>query len=323
MPDFFQNRYLKIRRRGIRLAALSLVLIFSGIWAWFAFIVPAQDHFTLYFSSNVHGLSVGAPVRFFGQTVGQVSEIRIIHVPANDIRKSYYAAVTISVEPSVFKNYGSEAEPLRDKLHALIRQGLCGQLRMPSLLANGLCVSLYFAPGQTVNVLNPPGAEYPEIPTNFRSTSELVDNTNHFIETKNLYDLAEKIRAFRARTDKLSAAAENIDAGALNRRVLEALCSANTLLEASDFRQKLRELNEILPPLCDSLEQKTALGEKETQALRERLQNLNLSLAEIRRAATTLKESLSEEPNRHRIEFLQQIRKLSEPLIDIGKNLFL
>ena len=323
MSDLFQDNYRKVRHRGARVVALGLTLLIAGIWAWFAFIVPAREHFTLYFSSNIHGLSVGAPVQFFGQTIGQVSEIRVVHVPAQDIRKSYYAAVTISVNPAVFKNYGKESVPVKNKLPALIRQGFRGQLRMPSLLANGLCVSLYFAPGQPVNLLNPPHASYPEIPTNFKSTSELVDQTNHFIETKNLYDLAEKIRSVRAKIDAFAAATEFFDAETLNRRILENLNDANTFLETANIRKKLCEINETLPALCEVLEQKIPINAEETENLRQKLYALNLSLAEIRRTASRLRETLSEEPNRRRTEFLEQLRDRCAPLIDLGKILFL
>ena len=193
---------------------------------------------------------------------------------------------------------------------------------MPSLLANGLCVSLYFAPGQPVNYINPPDAIYPEIPTNYKSTSDLVDQVNAFIETKNLYELAEKIRTIRAKVLAISSVTENIDARNANRKILDFLEKANRALAETEFRTKLAEINLELSAFCETLERQGNIPEEQAKKIRENLKKLSNILREIRTYAQEIRENLSDESALPGLRQLRELRERCAPLIDIGKTVF-
>lgn len=320
----FEQRYKILQLRGARAVAAALVALIAGTWFWACAVLPDRENFTLYFASNVHGLSVGAPVQIDGQTVGQVDEIRIVSVPATDVRHRYYAAVTISINADAIyddRRVFLRTDPQK-RLQELIRLGLCGQLRMPSLLANGLCVSLYFAPGQPVNYINPPDAIHPEIPTNYKSTSDLVDQVNAFIETKNLYELAEKIRTIRAKVLAISSVTENIDARNANRKILDFLEKANRALAETEFRTKLAEINLELSAFCETLERQGDIPEEQAKKIRENLKKLSNILREIRTYAQEIRENLSDESALSGLRQLRELRERCAPLIDIGKTVF-
>lgn len=320
----FEQRYKILQLRGARAVAAALIALLAGTWFWTCAVLPDRENFTLYFASTVHGLSVGAPVQIDGQTVGQVDEIRIVSVPANDVRHRYYAAVTISINADalddnrrVFLKTDSQK-----RLQELIRLGLRGQLRMPSLLANGLCVRLYFAPGQPVNYINPPDARYPEIPTNYKSTSDLVDQVNAFIETKNLYELAEKIRSVRAKVLAISSVTENIDARGANRKILDFLEEANRALTETEFRTTIAKINLELSAFCETLERQNNVSEKQAEDLRKNLKKLSTILREIRTHAQEIREHLSDKSTLPGLRQLRELRERCTPLIDIGKSVF-
>ncbi|MBQ6704677.1 MAG: MCE family protein [Opitutales bacterium] len=320
----FEQRYKILQLRGARAVAAALVALIAGTCFWACAVLPDRENFTLYFASNVHGLSVGAPVQIDGQTVGQVDEIRIVSVPATDVRHRYYAAVTISINADAIyddRRVFLRTDPQK-RLQELIRLGLCGQLRMPSLLANGLCVSLYFAPGQPVNYINPPDAIYPEIPTNYKSTSDLVDQVNAFIETKNLYELAEKIRTIRAKVLAISSVTENIDPRNSNRKILDFLEKANRALAETEFRTKLAEINLELSAFCETLERQGDIPEEQAKKIRENLKKLSNILREIRTYAQEIRENLSDESALPGLRQLRELRERCAPLIDIGKTVF-
>lgn len=324
MFDLLKIRYRTLRRRGICLFAGIVAFAFAGMWTWFFAVAPGQEHFVLYFSSTVHGLSVGAPVQMNGQDIGRVSDIRIVHVPAEDIRKSYYAAVTISVSNNIFKTNNSPLiSATNEKLPALIRLGLRGQLRMPSLLATGLCVSLYFDPGQPVNYINPPGAAFPEIPTNYKSVSDLVDQTNTFIETKNLYALAEKIRDVRAKINAIAATAQLVNAAELNSKLLTVLEQAGNALNPILFTRDAAEVNSALSDFCRCLETADRVTAEQTEDLRKKIQNITRRLREIRNAAQTIRSDFSDDSGQSPAQLLRELQNQCSPLINFGKKLFL
>ncbi len=319
----FEQHYKTLKLRGVCAVAAALIALLAGTWFWVCDVLPNRENFTLYFASTVHGLSVGAPVQIDGQTVGQVDKICIVSVPANDVRHRYYAAVTISINADALDNRrGFLKTDSQERLQELIRLGLRGQLRMPSLLANGLCVSLYFAPGQPVNYINPPDARYPEIPTNYKSTSDLVDQANAVIETKNLYELAEKIRSLRTKVLAISSVTGNIDARSANRKILDFLKEANRALAETEFRTTLAKFNLELSAFCETLERQNDISEKQTEDLRKNLKKLSTILREIRTHAREIREHLSDESALPGLRQLRELRERCTPLIDIGKSVF-
>lgn len=322
MGASFKQRYRILRLRGARIVATTLVVMLAGMWLWFAAVLPERESFTLYFTSNVHGLSVGAPVQMNGQNVGTVDSIRIVTVPAADIRRKYYAAVTISLKTNAFGLSRYQTDSLQDRLPDLIKIGLRGQLRMPSLLANGLCVSLYFAPGQPVNYINPPDAKYPEIPTNFKSTSDLVDQVNTFIETKNLYTVAEKIRTLRTKILEISESTEHFDARALNRKILDRLDFAEHTISPKEFHSALVQTNTTLISLCEALERNGNTTTEQMQTVCEELKKLSQTLRRIRVHTRAIRAGLSDDSILPGVQRLQEIRDRCAPFVDLGKIIF-
>lgn len=321
MPDAPQQRFRKSRRRGILVSALVVAALVALTWFWLAAVVPYREHFTLYFSSGAHGLSVGAPVMMNGRTIGQVSEIALARKEDAGTRE-FFAAVTITVDTKKLIEYGRvrEDRKFRDALPQLTELGLRGQLRLPSMLASGLCVNLLFEPDKPSRLAAIPGAKYPEIPTNYKSTSDFVDQANAFIETKNLYALAEKIRALGETAGRFRAAADSVDCGRLNTEALFLLERADAALSPSKVHETLASLNAELVACRRELERGNALTPERAESLKNALKNLSENLREMKSGLKGVRENLSPEGLEARRALIRELRERCVPLIDFAKD---
>lgn len=324
MLSLLQRHFRKLRRRGIAVSAIAATAAFALTLFWLTSVVPNRERFTLYFSSNVHGLSAGAPVVMNGQTIGQVDDIRVCAVPVQNARK-YYAAVTITLDGSRLRERGllQEKETLRDALPSLIGAGLRGELLMPSLLANGLCVSLYFSPDEPASRAAPPNADFPEIPTNYTSSSEFVDRANAFIETRNLYEATQKIRKLAAVADAFEAAAQTFDGKKTNAEILRALERANAALSPEAARREIESLNDALAAICDGIESEARIPAEQAQRAAASLKKMTEMLRELRGSARAIQEQISPENLEIRRRMLREMQNQYAPLIDAAKGLFL
>lgn len=132
--------------------------------------------FVLYFSGSVNGLNVGAPVKFRGVEIGQVTDVRALYNPQDF---SAYIQVGIEVKPSQF-NAATDGVivPASSMTPAtvddLIEQGFRGQLQMQSFVTGLLFVDLDFYPGTPVTLVNLAGGdqELPTIPTALEQVAE-------------------------------------------------------------------------------------------------------------------------------------------------------
>jgi paraquat-inducible protein B len=143
---------------AIALAVLGVVVLGSGQ------LFKDVSKFVMYFSGSVDGLATGAPVKFKGVQIGEVSEIRINlgEFRPSDVRIPVIVEVDNDrlIAENVVEN---PANP--DRLKWLIDQGLRAQLQPQSLLTGLLFVQLDIHPDTRAEFFAPEGFKYPEIPT--------------------------------------------------------------------------------------------------------------------------------------------------------------
>ncbi len=316
--------YKALHRRGVVVSALVAAGILAASWFWLTSVVPYRERFTLYFSSSVHGLSVGSPVKLNGLDIGETNKIEIVSVPEEDGSRAYYAAVTVTLDTKALASYGRvrSGQKFGDALPQLIDLGLRGRLQMPSVLANGLCVALYFDPGKPAFSVNPPHAEYPEIPTNYTSSSEFVDQANAFIETRNLYGIAKKIRGLHTLISDIGNTVDAIDFSTLNKKTLAMLEKANAALNPAETKCKLADVNRKIETLCEDLEQKNELPRERAEELIGFLKDFSRTLREIGENARAIQIQLEPENVEIQRKLLQDYRKQLVPLIRFCEEVF-
>jgi paraquat-inducible protein B len=137
---------------------VALALAVTGILALGGLRVFREEMtWVAFFDQDVSGLSVGSPVLFRGAQVGQVSAVKIILEPHDQI------AVYLEID----RRRGPQSTPLirtQKELQPAIDKGLRAQLRIVSFVTGQLSVSLDFLPHMPV-VLTGLDRSVPELPT--------------------------------------------------------------------------------------------------------------------------------------------------------------
>jgi paraquat-inducible protein B len=162
---------------GAALAVLGIVLFGSGV------LFENTSKVIMYFRGSVNGLNVGAPVKFKGVPIGQVSEIRLYY---DGNQETVAIPVVASLEPDkIATRLGREVDVDRQWIDDLVKAGLRAKLESQSLVTGLLFVSLDFVPGAAPRVVVKK-TRYPQIPT-LPSTLEEFNKT-----------LSEVLRQIRA-----------------------------------------------------------------------------------------------------------------------------
>ena len=151
---------------AITLAVAAVIVLGSGR----IFLRPHL--FALYFSSDVNGLKVGAPVKFRGVEIGSVASILLsVGTPsqsrdAENVGDQYRIPVVIDLETEKLVKRGA-AVNLDDPatVAQAIKRGLRGQLNVESLVTGLLYVDLDYRPDTPANFYMGADSPYPEIPT--------------------------------------------------------------------------------------------------------------------------------------------------------------
>jgi paraquat-inducible protein B len=151
---------------AITLAVAAVIVLGSGR----IFLRPHL--FALYFSSDVNGLKVGAPVKFRGVEIGSVTAILLsVGTPrqneqARNAADQYRIPVIIDLETEKLIRRGAAAS-LDDpaQVAQAIKKGLRAQLNVESLVTGLLYVDLDFRPDTPANFYMGADSPYPEIPT--------------------------------------------------------------------------------------------------------------------------------------------------------------
>jgi phospholipid/cholesterol/gamma-HCH transport system substrate-binding protein len=129
--------------------------------------------YVLYFSGDVNGLKVGAPVKFKGVEIGavkevllNVSEMNIFDTSAPQVSSGKVRIpVIIELDQDALTQKGSQLRPDSKTMRRFIELGLRGQLAMESFVTGLLYVKLDIFPESPLNLVADRTVRYDEIPT--------------------------------------------------------------------------------------------------------------------------------------------------------------
>jgi paraquat-inducible protein B len=140
------------------LAVIGVATLASA--AWFG----KQTTFISYFGESVNGLEVGAPVKFQGVPVGQVTNL-LIQIESRD--KSFQVPVQYSIDLTRLTSQAGAFLQMDDPvvLRQQIADGLRAQLQMESMVTGQLYIELSYRTDAAPPELEPRPTAFPEIPT--------------------------------------------------------------------------------------------------------------------------------------------------------------
>jgi paraquat-inducible protein B len=227
---------------AIALAIAAVVILGSGH-------LFAQEHlFALYFSSDVNGLKVGAPVKFRGVEIGSVNAILLSMGTPHQGEKGgntadqYRIPVIIDLETEKLIRRGAAAS-LDDpaQVAQAIKRGLRGQLNVESLLTGLLYVDLDYRPDTPAKFYMGADSLYPEIPTVPTRLEQAATTLSKLIAGLEKIDFDQLIKSLTsssvaiaalANSPKIQTAVDSLNLAA--KRMGQASASVNRLAASLD-----------------------------------------------------------------------------------------
>lgn len=160
---------------AITLGVAGLMFVGSGP------LFRKSESFVLFFTGSVSGLRAGAPVKFKGVEVGEVTGVYLdMGTSADDT--DWPIPVTIKIFDDRIRERGGRAN-LDDPawIESAIEAGIRGQLLTESIVTGRLYVALDLHPGSPAVFRGGPETPYPELPTLPTPFEEMQRKISEFI----------------------------------------------------------------------------------------------------------------------------------------------
>jgi paraquat-inducible protein B len=204
--------------------------------AWFR----NKTVFVSYFRESVNGLEVGAPVKFQGAPVGQVTKM-VIQIDRRD--KTFQVPVEYEINITRLRTARGSYVDLGQKsvLQEQIADGLRAQLQMESIVSGMLYVELSYRKDAKPPKLEARGTVLPEIPTTPSLMAALGSDAGSIVGdvVQVLYRINEMLGA--------------INMKAINSAVVGSAQSVQRLVDAPELRATIKELPAITAQLTRTM----------------------------------------------------------------------
>jgi len=233
--------------------------------------------FVIFFPGSVNGLNVGAPVKFKGVAIGEVTKIRLSVAEA--YREDFQIPVFIEIDPQTMSDYGAAVQPMdlrnRKVMADLYKNGLRAQLQSESFVTGVLFVALDVFPGSPLKLHLPENSDLSEIPALPTPLEQATSAARQIIDKLDKIDFSAIIDSLKDTVDGINRLvnSENV------QRVINQLDT--TLASINDAAVEIRDLAHGLDNTVGSLDsrlQQAALGLTRT---------LDQADAALREATTT------------------------------------
>jgi paraquat-inducible protein B len=246
-------------------AANAVFILYRDRTAAFAQVEKEVQHYVLYFTESLRGLSVGAPVNFLGLPVGEVTELGLEFNPATfGIRPR----VMVAIYPGRFVAHLAKTPAVAEMprtpqarhafVQRLVAKGLRAQLQTGSLISGQLFVALaYFPDAPKARIdwsQHPP--EFPVVPGGLAPFESKLLNIMTKIEQMPLKEIGQDVRKALGTVDRtlqeVNGMLTRVD-GEILPEVKKGLGTVDqTLLEVNRMLTRLD--GEIVPEVKKTLE---------------------------------------------------------------------
>ena len=278
--------------------ALALAVVGVGAFGSGQFF-DQRTTFISYFDESVNGLDVGAPVKFKGVPIGEVTAINL-RVDLENETFQVPVQYAINLDPVTDTTGGrlnlDDPALLRDQ----IGDGLRAQLQLESIVTGKLYVELTYIsdPDSVVYAQGPPSRL--SIPTELSPLAKLGEGASGLVTNLRQFDVTqinENLVTFLVNAnDKL----ETLDAEAINRSALATIESVREVVESEEVRTTLQDMPKATERLRATIKDAQALiqrldrgVEPTADELETTSRQLRTTLKRMRRTMTEVDQTLS------------------------------
>lgn len=240
--------------------AIALTVGAVMIWGSGRFFEKSYNY-VCYFPGSVNGLLPGAPVKFRGVQLGEVTEIRLRYKQA---RGAPRVPVLLKLDENRLHELGAERAPTREVMQEFVAAGLRARLQTLSIVTGVLYVDFDLLPGSPMELVQAPGAEVPELPTLPTALEEA---------TRSVSEVLAELRA--------------IDFERIGKGVQDVITNVNRLVAKPELQRAVEALPEVVASakrLVDALDARAGPLAVSAQA----------TVDEVRRAAESLHGTLDD-----------------------------
>ena len=220
-----------------------------------------------YFPGSVNGLAPGAPVKFRGVQIGEVSEIRLLYEQARGAQR---IPVFVKIDGARMRELGAAVAPSPERLKELIDRGLRARLQTQSIVTGVLYVEFDLRPGSPLEFMQEANATYPEIPTVPTALEEATKTVSDVIAQVKELDMRRIGISLREALDGVNRLASNPRLVAAVEGLPDAVAAARRLLVDLDTRTA---------PLGDGIRDVSQETRQTMESMRVTLESIQALLA--------------------------------------------
>jgi paraquat-inducible protein B len=211
----------------------------------------------------VNGLNVGAPVKFRGVPIGEVSQIRLL---ANQVRGDPRLPVFVKLDEERMHELGAQRAPTKEAVDELIGRGLRARLQTLSIVTGVLYVDFDLLPDSPLQLVQAEDAPYHEIPTLPTTLEEVTASVSEVLSELKAIDFA----AFGKSVNEVIG---HVNTLAGNPRLAAAIDALPDTVESA--RQLLSRLDQRTGPLVTSAQGTADEARRAAESLRKTLDDIN------------------------------------------------
>lgn len=263
------------------LGAICLVVAGVVVFGAGKFFSPTK-RYVMYFDGSVKGLSIGAPVVFRGVKIGSVVDI----ILQGDLRNmTFRVPVIADIDQSRFR-LAHELSGSINYHQALVDKGLRAQLQSQSLVTGQLMIDIDFHPDKPARFV-PDTTGYPQIPTIPSTAEELAQKLGELP----LKQLLERTNAVVGGLERL---VNSPDLQRAPRELNLAVADTRTLLKTIDREvgRLSTDARQVMGAATGTINHADRVLSFEEGPPAETVQNINRTMAEVRKSLRTFNDTL-------------------------------
>jgi paraquat-inducible protein B len=255
--------------------------------------------FISYFEESVNGLDVGAPVKFKGVPIGEVTDIKL----------------RVDLEEETFQvpvEYAIDLKPVTDttgapldlddprRLREQIENGLRAQLQLESIVTGKLYVELTYVSNPDSVVRAEARSRHLQIPTELSPLAKLGEGASGLMANLRQFDVTrinENLVTFLVNANEKL---DKLDVEEINRSVLSTIESVQQVVESEDVRRALQDVPELTRRLNATIEDTHRLVNQvqgrvdpTAEELKATSKELRATLQQMRRTMKEVDQTLS------------------------------
>ncbi len=206
-----------------------------------------------WFDDSVGGLEEGAPVKFRGVQIGQVTDV-LLRIPEADPSSSdFRMPVVYELDYRRMARRGETGGDIsRAELDDLINQGMRATLATESFVTGLKYIELDMYPGTPINLENVPGLPYPEIPTIRTGLEQIQTKAEELIATVSAVNFDSLVKAITGSVEGVRNFVQSEGVQQFADSLLVTMREVNETM--ASFRDLAIGLDTTIAPLREAIE---------------------------------------------------------------------